>query len=122
MTPLDFQERNISQELQELMKIHRLNQFNIKEPDPWSWKVWTKIQREKNTLKQLISVAHPHFHAHSHGAHNHGNCQGDEYHSHNNTGSLMKNHSHNHSENVPLQNDITTDHNAQTTLNGCTII
>lgn len=81
MTPVDFQERNSSQELQDLMKIHKLKKFSVKEPDPWSWKVWTKIQRERNTLKQLISVSHPHLHSHSH-SHDHGNCQGDEYHSH----------------------------------------
>ena len=106
------------------MKINRLNQFGVKEPDPWSWKVWTKIQREKNTLKQLISVTHPHLHSHSHGAYNHGSCQGDEFHSHNNNnGNLIKNHSHNHnhSENA-AQTDIITDNNAQTSLNSCVLI
>ena len=39
--------------------------------------MWTRIQRERNTLKQLISFSHPHLHpssdshAHKH-SHNHG--------------------------------------------------
>lgn len=74
MTPLDFQERINSEELQDLIKQHKLKDFVCQEPNPWSWQVWTRIQREKDTLKQLISVSHPHLkfnHSHSHG-HSHG--------------------------------------------------
>ena len=102
MTPLDFQERNISQELQELIKIHRLKTFSCTEPDPWTWQVWTKIQREKNTLKQLISVAHPHLHAHH--SHNQGTCHGDEYHSHA-AGHTTTSGGHQNSHNAGSTND-----------------
>lgn len=82
MTPLDFQERMISVELQELIRIHKHQEFdNMEEPNPWSWSVWTRIQREKDNLKQMISVSHPslnqmlstnaHGHSHDH-SHSHG--------------------------------------------------
>lgn len=34
-TPLDFQERKESVELQDLINMHRLKNFNIEEPNPW---------------------------------------------------------------------------------------
>lgn len=85
MGPLDFQERMSSKELQNLINIHKHQEFeNTQEPNPWSWSVWTRIQREKNVFKQLVSVSHPclhtaiqaesnghgHSHDHSH-SHNH---------------------------------------------------
>ncbi len=100
--------------------MHRFNMFNAEEPNPWTWKVWTKIQREKNTLKQLISMAHPHLHGHSHAGHNHGHCQGDEYHSHNNNVNVMKNHSHSHPE-TSLDKCV-TDSEEQAQLNSCTLV
>ena len=59
MSPLDFQERAPSQEIQDLLKMHREQKFDMEEPYPWSWKVWTRVQREKNTLKQIISFKNP---------------------------------------------------------------
>ena len=31
---------------------------SVEEPNPWSWSVWTRIQREKDGLKQLLPVLH----------------------------------------------------------------
>lgn len=80
-TPLDFQERVVSEELQELIRINREQLFDVAEPNPWSWKVWTRIQSEKDTLKQLISYSNPFmamnvhqnlpFHYHHHHNHHH---------------------------------------------------
>lgn len=83
MTPLDFQERMNSKELQELLRIHKLKKFNLKEPNPWTWQVWTKLQHEKDTLKQIISVNHPnlHGHGHSHG-HSHAHAPPSACHDH----------------------------------------
>jgi hypothetical protein len=79
-TPLDFQERIKSDEVQQLIDIHRKKTFNITEPNPWTWQVWTKIQQERDSLKQLIAFSNPfdhssrghdHNHSHSH-SHSHG--------------------------------------------------
>lgn len=86
-TPLDFQERAVSEELQEVIRINRDRLFGkVAEPNPWTWKVWTRIQSEKDTLKQLISYSNPspfmplnanrirgdsHGHGHSHGHYSH---------------------------------------------------
>lgn len=102
-TPLDFQERVVSEELQELIRINREQLFDVAEPNPWSWKVWTRIQSEKDTLKQLISYSNPfvamnvhrnrpiqnhhyqafasphissHTHSHSHHHHAHSHARG----------------------------------------------
>jgi hypothetical protein len=89
MTPLDFQERVMSEELQELIEINKLKKFKTEDPNPWTWKVWTRIQSEKDTLKQLISYSNPllmlqinHGHSHNHG-HGHGHSH-NHSHSHNN--------------------------------------
>ncbi|CAF0712961.1 unnamed protein product [Brachionus calyciflorus] len=72
MTPLDFQERIQSEELQELILNHKKRKFDCEEPNPWSWRVWTRIQREKNTLKQIMSFSNSKSHSHHHGhSHNH---------------------------------------------------
>lgn len=118
MTPLDFQERNTSQELQELMKMHKIRNFAHKEPDPWTWQVWTKVQRERNTLKQLISVNHPHVHDHSH-SHNHGSCQGDEYHSHAVSSKIEKKCSHGSVNDSQSVNDSVDE---QTQVLNCVLI
>ncbi len=47
-----------------------------------SWQVWTRIQREKDTLKQLISVSHPHLHLGSASAHSHGHGHSHSHASH----------------------------------------
>jgi hypothetical protein len=76
MTPLDFQERMSSEELKELMKMHTIRKFTIEEPNPWTWQVWTRIQREKDDRFRLISInqAHSHSHHHHHGhSHSHKN-------------------------------------------------
>ena len=65
MTPLDFSERAKSDELQELIAMHKSRSFvagGAVEPNPWTWQVWTRIQSEKNTFKQLIAVSHQHHH------------------------------------------------------------
>ena len=72
MTPLDFQERIQSEELQELILNHKKRKFDCEEPNPWSWRVWTRIQREKNTLKQIMSFSNSKSNSHHHGhSHNH---------------------------------------------------
>ena len=91
-TPLDFQERAVSEELQEVIRINREKLFGkVDEPNPWSWKVWTRIQSEKDTLKQLISYSNPfvafnihrggHGHGHSHGGH-HSHSHSSHSHGH----------------------------------------
>ena len=77
-TPLDFQERNASQEVQDLLEMHKKKEFKAVEPNPWTWQVWTQVQREKNTLKQLISVSHPNLHGHGH-SHEHGHGHGHSH-------------------------------------------
>lgn len=84
MGPLDFQERSCSKELKDLVQMHKLQEYDSQqEPNPWSWSVWTRIRREKDAFKQLISVSHPclhqiekatahghsHDHLHSHDPH-----------------------------------------------------
>jgi len=53
-SPLDFQERIVADEVQELVQMHRLKNFNAKEPDPWSWQVWTRLQKEREMNKQIV--------------------------------------------------------------------
>ncbi|RNA35635.1 serine threonine- phosphatase 6 regulatory ankyrin repeat subunit A-like, partial [Brachionus plicatilis] len=77
MTPLDFQERIQSEELQELISNHRNKKFNSEEPNPWSWKVWTRIQRERNTLKQIISLSGSKFNGCYHGNSQHRHHQNE---------------------------------------------
>lgn len=77
MTPLDFQERIQSEELQELISNHRNKKFNSEEPNPWSWKVWTRIQRERNTLKQIISLSGSKFNGCYHGNSHHRHHQNE---------------------------------------------
>lgn len=93
-TPLDFQERAVSEELQEVIRINREKLFGqVDEPNPWSWKVWTRIQSEKDTLKQLISYSNPfvafNIHRGGGGGHGHGHSHGG-HHSHSHS------HSHRH--------------------------
>lgn len=78
-TPLDFQERNASKEIQDLLKLH-LKRSHQPEPNPWTWQVWTEVQREKNGLRQLISCSHPNLHGHSHSHGAHGHSHGDHFH------------------------------------------
>lgn len=82
MTPLDFQERIQSEELQELISNQRNKKFDCEEPNPWSWKVWTRIQREKNTLKQLMSLPSSNLngchHRHHHNVHEHDRNNSDQ--------------------------------------------
>ncbi len=86
MTPLDFQERISSEELQELMKMHTLRKFTTEEPNPWTWQVWTRIQREKDDRFRLISINQAHSHGH-HGNHQHHG------------------HSHSHKHDEPCESD-----------------
>ncbi len=56
--------------------MHKKQKFDSCEPNPWTWKVWTEIQQEKNNFKQLISFTHSNHHNHSHSHMNHSNsCQ-----------------------------------------------
>lgn len=81
-SPLDFQERIQSEELQELISNQKNKKFNCEEPNPWSWKVWTRIQREKNTLKQLMSLSGSNLngchHRHHHNVHKHDKSKIDQ--------------------------------------------
>ena len=90
MTPLDFQERVLSKELQDLISIHRNQEFinnSVEEPNPWSWSVWTRIQREKDGLKQLLPVNHSCLHAKA-------------------INSCQNHNDHGHSHQTPLENKI----------------
>jgi hypothetical protein len=86
MTPLDFQERISSEELQELMKMHTLRTFTNEEPNPWTWQVWTRIQREKDDRFRLISINQAHSHGHHRNHQHHG-------------------HSHSHKHDEPCESD-----------------
>jgi hypothetical protein len=88
-TPLDFQERNSSKEVQELIQLHKKQDYKRTEPNPWTWQVWTNIQREKNGLKQIISTKDLNCHGHSHIGHSHGHSHGDEGHSHDQNGACI---------------------------------
>jgi len=91
-TPLDFQERNASKELQDLLSLHR-KQSHEAEPNPWTWQVWTSVQREKNDFRQLISTSHPSLNGHGH-SHNHGHSHGSSSHSHDVNGICSSKHDH----------------------------
>ncbi len=68
MTPLDFSERAKSKELQELIAMHKARNFDGTriEPNPWTWQVWTHLQSERDTFKQLVAVSNHHRHHHLH--------------------------------------------------------
>lgn len=90
-TPLDFQERAPSEEVQDLIKLHKKQAYENPEPNPWTWQVWTGVQREKNGLRQLISPSHPFLHGHgghSNCGHGHSHGQG---HSHDASGACVSN-------------------------------
>ena len=97
-TPLDFQERAPSDEVQNLLILHKKQAYETEEPNPWTWQVWTSVQREKNGLRQLISHTHPniHGHGHSHGGHGHSHGgHGHSYgqsHSHDASGACVSDH------------------------------
>jgi hypothetical protein len=97
-TPLDFQERVVSEELQEVIRINKLRLFEsgVVEPNPWSWKVWTRIQSEKDTLKQLISYSNPIVALNIKRGHSHNHGHGHSHHGHSHQG----NHSHNCNDDV----------------------
>lgn len=79
MTPLDFQERFSSEELQELMKMHTLRKFTTEEPNPWTWQVWTRIQREKDDRFRLISINQAHSHSHHRNHQHHGHSHSHKH-------------------------------------------
>ncbi len=96
-TPLDFQERNASQELQDLLSLHR-KQSHESEPNPWTWQVWTSVQREKNGLRQLISTSHPTLHGHAHSCGGSNHSHGGSNHSHDASGVCSSQHDLNRCE------------------------
>jgi ankyrin repeat protein len=71
MSPLDFYERKDSVELQELILLHVNKKFDVIEPNPWSFHVWTRLQQEKDSSKQIMLfnnkiINHSHGHSHQH--------------------------------------------------------
>jgi hypothetical protein len=114
MTPLDFQERIASQELQELINIHRLKMFTCEEPNPWTWKVWTKIQQEKDNLKTLMPyysnpLLIPSFPTRGH--------------SHNSNSNHQHHHHHNHDHSYhQIQNETSLDDDNESDNFNCQIL
>lgn len=95
-TPLDFQERNSCKEVQDLIELHKKQDYRRAEPNPWTWHVWSNIQRERNGLKQIISMTQFNAHGHSHGGHGHshgghGHSHGGDDHSHDKNGVCIPN-------------------------------
>ena len=137
--------------------MHINQEFDTEEPNPWSWAVWvsikkillilnfhflyfylylsfqTRIQREKNVLKQLISVSHPclqpaikssqeiqangHGHSHSHG-HSHDHSH-DHVHSHGSQTSLHLTKEEVSGSQIQLSNGVT---NSNYSNSNCFII
>lgn len=121
MTPLDFQERLASEELQELIRLNRVRKFTDDEPNPWTWKVWTKLQRDRDNLKTLIPFSNPllipnfPFHGHSHNhshLHRHTTC----HHSHPN------HHQHHQHEDDHHNNESDTDYETIKKNSDCQIL
>ena len=110
-SPLDFEERNSSQQVKDLIELHRLQDYNSPEPNPWTWQVWTNLQREKKGLKQLIPISslNAYGHGHSHSGHGHshsghGHSHAPHGHSHNSQG-VCTTEDHNECENSEYKND-----------------
>ena len=76
ISPLDFQERQDSSELHELILLHKNKKLDVIEPNPWTFQVWTRLQQEKDSNKQIslfnnkILNRNCHSHGHSHEAMN----------------------------------------------------
>ena len=95
MSPLDFNERQESEELKELILLHKNKKLSIIEPNPWSFNVWTRIQQEKDSNKQitLFNSKILNHHGHSHG-HSHGHIHGHMHvHTHENNNQIINNES-----------------------------
>jgi hypothetical protein len=59
MSPLDFQERAESDQVQDLIEIHRTQEFRtVPEPNPWTSEVWDTLQVSKNKRLVLADYFH----------------------------------------------------------------
>jgi ankyrin repeat protein len=84
MSPLDFNERQESDELKELIILHKNKKLDVIEPNPWSFNVWTRLQQEKDCSKQITlfntKIMNHHGHSHGHGhSHHHPFVNNEEF-------------------------------------------
>lgn len=72
-SPLDFAERIDSYEISEVIRINKEMCFQEQEPNPWSYRVWTELQKAKDSTRQLIPFFNPnalnYHHHHNHRYH-----------------------------------------------------